>query len=59
MLFRYLTELKNSLGENEFKQFLGVIERDIKINRIAFSKRTSQKEFINICENYKMVLGRC
>ena len=26
MLLRYLTELKNSLGENEFKQFLGVIE---------------------------------
>lgn len=59
MLFRYLTELKNSLGENEFKQFLGVIERDIKVNNIALNKRTSQKEFINICENYKMVLGRC
>lgn len=59
MLFRYLTELKNSLGENEFKQFLEVIERDIKVNNIALNKRTSQKEFINICENYKMVLGRC
>lgn len=59
MLFRYLTELKNSLGENEFKQFLGVIERDIKVNNVAFNKRTSQREFINICESYKMVLGRC
>jgi len=59
MLFRYLTELKNSLGRNEFKQFLEVIGRDIKINRLAYGKRTSQEEFIEICENYKRALMRC
>lgn len=59
MLLRYLTELKKSLSEEDFKNFIKDVERDIKINRIAFSKRTSQRDFIGICESYKIVLGRC
>lgn len=58
MLFKYLTELKKSLGV-DFKEFILDVERDIKTNRVAFNKRTSQEEFINICEGLKMALGRC
>lgn len=57
MLFKYLTELKNSLGEN-FKEFILDVDRDIKVNRIAFNKTTSQKEFIEICEILKGALAR-
>lgn len=59
MLINYLKDLKNSLGEDNFKEFIIEVDRDIKINRLAYGKRTSQKEFINICENYKRALMRC
>jgi len=59
MLFNYLTELKKSLSQEEFKEFMGEVDRDIKINRIAFNKRTSQEEFIQICEGLKMAWMRC
>lgn len=58
MLLDYLTELKNSLSESDFKDFIIDIERDIKINRISFGKRTSSREFINICEILKGALER-
>lgn len=58
MLFKYLTELKNSLSESDFKDFIIDIERDIKVNRISFGKRTSHREFINICEILKGALER-
>lgn len=58
MLLDYLTELKNSLSESDFKDFIIDIERDIKVNRISFGKRTRPREFINICEILKGVLER-
>ena len=59
MLFNYLTELKNSLSNEEFNDFMKDVENDIKVNRVAFGKRTSTKEFINICEISKGALRRC
>lgn len=59
MLFKYLIELKKSLPRRDFLKFMKDIEKDIKVNRIAFNKTTSQKEFIEICEGLKMVLRRC
>ncbi|MDU5107158.1 MULTISPECIES: hypothetical protein [unclassified Clostridium] len=59
MLFKYLTELKNSLSAKEFSAFMNDVTNDIKANRVAFNKRTSSKEFINICEILKITLGRC
>lgn len=58
MLFKYLTELKNSLPAREFREFLQDVENDIKVNRVAFGKRTSPQEFINICEILKGALAR-
>lgn len=57
MLLNYLTELKKSL-KDEFKYFIEVVERDIKVNRVAFGKKTNQQEFINICEILKGVYSR-
>ena len=58
MLFEYLTKLKKSLSKDDFKKFMQDVENDIKVNRVAFGKRTSQKEFINICEILKGALAR-
>lgn len=58
MLFRYLTELKNSLSAEEFQVFIQDVENDIKVNRVAFGKRTSSKEFISICEILKGAIAR-
>lgn len=58
MLLKYLTELKKSLSGNEFKAFMQDVENDIKVNRVAFGKRTSPEEFINICEILKGTLVR-
>lgn len=59
MLFKYLTELKNSLSAKEFSAFMNDATNDIKANRVAFNKRTSQEEFKNICEILKITLRRC
>ena len=59
MLFKYLTELKNSLSKDDFHRFMNDVTNDIKANRVAFNKRTSFKEFINICEILKITLMRC
>lgn len=58
MLLDYLIEIKESLSEKEFKDFMVDVERDIKVNRISFGKRTSSREFINICEILKGALER-
>lgn len=58
MLLDYLIEIKESLSEKEFKDFMVDVERDIKVNRISFGKRTSPREFINICEILKGALER-
>lgn len=58
MLFKYLTKLKKSLSKDDFKKFMQDVENDIKVNRIAFGKKTSQQEFINICEILKGVLAK-
>ena len=58
MLMNYLTELKNSLPNEEFKDLLLDVERDIKFNRINFNKRTSSRDFIDLCESMRVVMGR-
>lgn len=58
MLLDYLTELKKSLPSSDFYKFLNDVENDIKVNRIAFGKRTSYKDFINLCEILKGALAR-
>lgn len=58
MLLKYLTELKNSLSKGDFRAFITDVENDIKVNRVAFGKRTTQKDFINICEILKGALAR-
>lgn len=58
MLLNYLTELKKGLSNKDFIKFMKDVENDIKVNRVAFGKRTSTKEFINICEMLKGVLAR-
>ena len=57
MLINYLRELKKSM-KDEFKSFIETVERDIKVNRVAFGKKTNQQEFINICEILKGVYSR-
>lgn len=59
MLLKYLTELKNSLAKDDFYSFMRDVTNDIKVNRIAFNKRTSQADFKNICEILKGTLLRC
>lgn len=59
MLLEYLTELKNSLSEDEFYRFMKDVTNDIKVNRVAFNKKTSQAEFKNVCEILKGTLLRC
>ncbi|MDU5111670.1 MAG: hypothetical protein E6248_14600 [Clostridium sp.] len=59
MLLNYLTELKKGLSDQEFKVFMKDVDNDIKVNRIQFGKRTSQKEFKEICEIFLGVMDRC
>lgn len=55
---KYLTELKESLPAEEFQVFIQDVENDIKVNRVAFGKRTTTKDFIDICEILKGAIAR-
>lgn len=59
MVFKFLSNLKEEVGESNFKDILAATEQDIKFNRIGFGKTTKPKEFIQICTGCKNVLMRC
>lgn len=49
MALKYLKWLKDSAGEDIFKQVVKAAEDDIKFNRVGFNKTTTEDEFIEIC----------
>ena len=49
MALNYLKWLKNSAGEEIFKQVVKAAEDDIKFNRVGFNKTTTGDKFIEIC----------
>lgn len=49
MVLKWLTWLKSQVTEEQFKVILNATDADIKFNRVAFGKRTSPIEYINIC----------
>lgn len=49
MVFKWLSWLKSQVTEEQFKVILNATNADIKFNRVAFGKRTSPIEYINIC----------
>lgn len=49
MVFKWLSWLKSQVTEEQFKVILNATDADIKFNRVAFGKRTSPIEYINIC----------
>lgn len=48
-IFEFLTELKSNVTEEEFKMILAATDADIKFNRVGFGKRTTPKQYINVC----------
>ena len=55
MLFNYLRDLKANTDTNTFKNIMEVVTKDVKFNRIEFGKRTTAKQFIEICETARKV----
>ena len=49
MALKYLKWLKDSAGEDIFKQVVKAAEDDIKFNRVGFNKTTTEDKFIEIC----------
>jgi len=59
MVFKFLSNLKAEVGENNFKDILAATDQDIKFNRIGFGKITGPEKFMEICTGCKNVLLRC
>lgn len=55
----YLNWLKDNTSIKMFKEILEDVTVDIKFNNINFGKRTSQKEFIEICKRTHKIHLRC
>lgn len=49
MVFKFLTWLKANVTEEQFKNILAAADQDIKFNRVCFGKRTTPKQYIDIC----------
>lgn len=58
MVFKFLSNLKEEVGLDNFKKILDMTDADIKFNRVSFGKTTGPKEFIKICTGCKNVLMR-
>lgn len=49
LVMKWLAWLKTQVTKEQFKLILDMTDVDIKFNRLAFGKRTSQKQYIDIC----------
>lgn len=49
MVLKWLTWLKSQVTEEQFKVILNATDEDIKFNRVAFGKKTSPMQYVNIC----------
>lgn len=56
MIIKFMSELKEKVGENLFKEIISMAEKDIKFNRVNLRKLTTKKDFIFICQKYYKVL---
>lgn len=46
---KWLAWLETQVTKEQFKLILDMTDMDIKFNRLAFGKRTNQKQYIDIC----------
>ncbi|WP_291679150.1 hypothetical protein [Clostridium sp.] len=58
MLIKYLKRLKKEMSKDDFKFMLIDVENDIRVNRVAYGKRTGPKDFINICESLRRAMAK-
>ena len=58
MVFKFLTSLRSSVTEQQFKEILEAADQDIKFNRVSFGKRTSPIKYIDICTKCANVILR-
>lgn len=56
MVFKFLRDLRADVSESEFKDILSIVTEDIKFNQVAFNKRTSPQQFINVCNITKSIV---
>ena len=49
LVMKWLAWLKTQVTKEQFKLILDMTDADIKFNRLAFGKRTSQSQFVDIC----------
>lgn len=59
MVYKFLNNLKQEVGETNFKTILDMTDADIKFNRVSFGKTTGPAKFIEICTGCKNALMRC
>ena len=49
LVMKWLAWLETQVTKEQFKLILDMTDVDIKFNRLAFGKRTNQKQYIDIC----------
>lgn len=57
-VFKFLSELKKQVTDEEFKLILAVTDEDIKFNRVQFGKVTRPHDYIEICKLCKEAVLR-
>ena len=58
LVFKFLHWLRQNVTKEQFKIILKATDEDIKLNRLAFGKRTNQIQYVNICSRVaQMVIG--
>ena len=58
MVLKWLTWLKSQVTAEQFKAILDATDADIKFNRVAFGKRTSPIQYVNICSRTAQTIIR-
>ena len=58
MVLKFLDDLKSKVTKEQFEIILKITFQDIVFNRVRLGKRTSQKQFIEICKRCYLVVVR-
>lgn len=58
MAFKFLQWLKQNVTKEQFKTILAATDEDIKFNRVGFGKKTSQRQYVDICSRTAQLVIR-
>ena len=59
MVLEFLNYLKSKVSKEDYVVIFAMTREDIRFNKVSFNKKTTPKEFVEICTRCWNALSRC